>query len=131
MMGFRTACICLALGFVLASVVPPLRAAPDRTDGMALMSAVVNADSSLARGAGATGAEKILTGNYAVRFARDVRDCAYVVSTGSSEVYTWADSTASAASYAFDPAGVFVSIRDANDVNFVDRPFHLIVFCAS
>jgi hypothetical protein len=106
--------------------VPPPRAA---TLGMALMSAVVNAQGTLVRGAGAvstTGGD----GQYEVVFDRNVTACAYTASVASPDTDIPADGASVVLSVLIDnPNALFVRITQ-DQVGFALRPFQVIVFCA-
>jgi hypothetical protein len=104
------------------------RAAADNTLGMALLSASVNSDGTLARGV-ATGANKLGTGLYEVIFDRDLTTCSYTVSpgiaaNGGSLLATFSQAEGRAG----NADGVFVELQNQAG-NTVDAPFHLIVFC--
>lgn len=92
--------------------------------------AVVNADGTLARGAGVVSAAGILgsPGRYEVIFDRDVTACAYLATIGTAGTGTAATGTISTALLTGTTNGVFVrTIDDAGA--FAERPFHLLVMC--
>lgn len=98
--------------------------------GMTVMSAVLNADGTLARGEGVVSAGSAgFTGEYEVIFGRDVTACAYKASIGSS-----ATSGVESPGYATvvgrvgQPNGVFVATLDTAGDN-ANRGFHLLVYC--
>jgi len=97
--------------------------------GMAIMSAVVNADGTLARNAGATSATAFGSGQYEVIFERDVTACTYVATIGLS-----ATSGSSSPGFvtvvgrAGAPNGIFVTTDDATGAS-LNLGFHVIVFC--
>jgi hypothetical protein len=86
--------------------------------------AVVSSSGALVRGARATSASKLATGNYEVIFRRTVAQCAYQA--------TVADSTLGAEIGAEprtgNAKGVFVTTWSSNG-NPADKPFHLVVIC--
>lgn len=101
----------------------------DQTLGMALMSATVESDGTLVRGAGVASSFRSGTGNYDVRFSRSVADCTCTASLGAS---------GSAVAYSAQnfisancPFGASGNVRVWIKLNGVDAnyPFHLIVFC--
>ena len=98
----------------------PVAAAPDQTQGVALMSAIVNADGSLKSGTGVVSSERIDAGIYEVRFNRDIRDCvpvATVFEIGFAQLSEPAAGTL-----------VNVGTHTANG-GLSDFPFSLLVFC--
>ena len=118
----------LILILVAGSFAEPAFAAPDKTLGMALMSAVVDEFGALKRGSGSVSSEKIANGRYVVLFNRNVRDCTYVASLGlSTTVRDGVPGTADVRAYSSNVNGVLVNTSDGG---LADRPFHLIVFCA-
>jgi hypothetical protein len=70
----------LALTATLAASPAVLDAAPDQTLGMALMSAVVEANGTLISGTGVKNVTRTGTGGYLVQFDRSVAGCAPVAS---------------------------------------------------
>lgn len=65
---------CLQLAFLrIAS------AAPDNGNGVAILSARVDADGTLLSGSGVTGVTKVGTGTYQVDFDREVTECMFSV----------------------------------------------------
>jgi hypothetical protein len=101
--------------------------AADGTLGMALLSARVNVNATLAKGVGVTSVGKTPDGDgwYEVVFDRDVSGCAYAVTPA-----TFFDRLYGAVPSAGKPNGVLVRFRDIAGV-LRDTPFHLIVFCAN
>jgi hypothetical protein len=109
------------------NAVPPVAT---QSFGMALMSATVNADGSLDRGAGVTGATKLgTTGAYEVDFDRDVTTCSYVANAGGTGFDITALGFASAVKSKTNANAVVVLTGGTNGA-FTDLPFQLIVFCA-
>jgi hypothetical protein len=97
--------------------------------GTAVLSAVVDADGTLARGSGVTTVDKYGTGNYGVKFRRNVRNCTYVATIGLSGASgTETNSSIDVVSDNASVNGVFVDTEDFAGTQ-VDRGFHLIVFC--
>lgn len=119
----------LALALAGALAAAPVAAAPDQTLGPALLSAVVDSDGSLARGAGAVSSARLGTGQYEVIFNRDVRDCTYGATVGSAATGGLAPSAASPARRLGQDNGVFVRVSAGTTGNNIDRPFHLTAFC--
>lgn len=101
---------------------------PDGTLGMAVLSAVVGSDATIARGAGVTGGTHLGTGTYQIDFNRDVTGCTYDLAIG-----TTADGSTqgevNVASRAGDANGIFVTTYDLTGA-VADRSFHAFVFCA-
>jgi hypothetical protein len=89
--------------------------------------AVVDSNGTLARKSGATDVDKTGDGRYEVTFDRDVSDCAYVASIGTSTTATPAGGELGV-SQGNDPNDVFVRTRDSSGT-FADRGFHLAVHC--
>lgn len=131
----------LAVGLSLVSLpasaggpneLPPGASAPQAAVGdlgMSIMSAVVNADATLARGEGVTSTAGLGSGNFEVIFGRDVRACAYDASVGSSAtVGTEPAGYVTVVGRAGQPNGVFLQTLDTTGT-VVARGFHLIVYC--
>lgn len=118
---FRT----LAASALLASTIasPVLAAAPPSA------AAVVDADGTLARGIGATGASRVGTGSYTVTFtnASLSTSCAYVASIGLSATSGISDpGTVSVAAVSGDTVSVLTYDQHAEPA---DRGFHVYVAC--
>jgi hypothetical protein len=91
--------------------------------------AVVNADGTLARGAGVTGAAAIGTGIYEVTFDRDLRGCTYVATPGGPTATTiLPQALAFTASGHNSASGVYVETK-APAGGLTAFPFHLSVRC--
>jgi hypothetical protein len=109
-------------------------AAPDKTLGTALMSAVVTYQGQLVRGSGVTSVSNPNTGRYLVSFNRDITDCTWVLNPqteGSFAHGTFGPLN----SYAANQLLVVVEAitgATSNSVSFNAEPddFNLIVFCA-
>ncbi|WP_271199764.1 hypothetical protein [Methylopila turkensis] len=113
---------------------PGARAQPnvDPTDlGMALMSAAINADGTIARGEGviATGTTKLGLGVYEVGFDRDITRCAYAVTVGESSIGSATPAAAGVTRRSGNDNGVFIQIDNAIDGTNVDRDFFVLVYC--
>jgi hypothetical protein len=105
----------------------------DMVDGLDsehfLLSAVVNADGSLARGVGAASVSTSGTGNKIVIFDRNVRDCTYTASVGLSGASgTSAAGFITVVGAAIDENGVFVTTDDILGAS-TDLGFHLHLTC--
>jgi hypothetical protein len=121
-------------GFLLALTAvllpAPAWAAPDDSLGMALMSAVVNDDGTLARGAGAVSSQKIDNGKVVVVFNRNVRECTYVATLGFANTNSLGiGGTVDVRGYSADVNAVLV-LTSSTAPSPSNMPFHLIVFCA-
>jgi len=90
--------------------------------------ASVNANGSLARGAGATGSLLLGTGAYEVDFSANVSGCAYVATLGNSTGGTAPAGYITDAPRAGNPDGVFIKIENTASTA-TDEKFHLGVFC--
>lgn len=110
-------------------VSPSASPSPDGTLGMAILSAVVNSDATIARGAGTTGSIHLGTGLYEVDFNRDVSACMYDVTVGTTSDGS-TTGVATDATRAGNVSGVFVETFDATGGATNDKSFHLVVFCA-
>ena len=107
-------------------------AAGARTTGPAVLSAVVNADGTLARGIGAVSAQQTgVDGEYRVTFGRDVSGCAYTATAGEATAVGPDDAiTLSAAPDAASSGTVFLLEYDAILArDSYSSGFHLIVVC--
>jgi len=118
-----------ALATTLVAAPAAIRAAPDQTLGMALMSALVRQDGMLLGGAGATSSSRHQTGRYRVFFNRSVVGCDYVATRSHFIENAHMDpATISTAPSADSADGVWVVVQEADGTD-VDRVFRLIVFC--
>ena len=71
-----TVAVVFAGTFLTATHIQPTLAAPDRTQGMALMGVYVNySDGSLVRASGVTASQRLDVGRYVLTFDRTVDDC--------------------------------------------------------
>src|SRR4051812_24989462 len=125
-MMFRNA----AFFFIAASLVGTFadtvasRGAPDNSLGVAILSAVVAGDGTLARGTGAVSASRAAgdsSGGYYVTFDRDLNDCITVATIGGTDADTYAGSHAQA-TVLLNVSQAWVHTSDGAD-NLVDRPF--------
>lgn len=96
--------------------------------GMAMLSATVDSNGTIVRGAGATGGSYVGTGTYEVDFDRDVSGCTYASTVGPSDSGS-AQGQSDVAPRSGTADGVLVETLDSAG-NSKDLPFHLIVFCA-
>lgn len=97
--------------------------------GVAILSAVVDADGTLDRGSGVLSATNVNPGSYEVIFRRNVRQCTYVATIGiPGSVGTAVPGEINVAGASVSTSGVFVDIQDSAGFD-VNHPFHLIVFC--
>lgn len=98
--------------------------------GMAIMSAAINADGTIARGEGviATGTNNIGTGVYEVAFGRDITECTYQVTAGESGIGSAVPRVVAVTRRAGNPAGVFLQVQD-NAGTQINNPFFVLVYC--
>ena len=103
---------------------PPAPPAEVGDLGMAIMSARVNSDGSLAAGEGATSSSLIsaFPGAYQVDFGRDVTRCVYSV-TPFFDARPFAEPRSGA------PNAVFVQTNAYNSTSGQNTPFYLLVYC--
>jgi hypothetical protein len=111
---------------VLANAAPA-SAAPDGTLGMSVISAMINANGSIAAGAGVLNSAKLTTGFYNVTFNRTLSGCTFVGS-----ISTTIDTV---------PTGTLIMMREPSDLRILnvatfsdfktsaDRDFGVMVFC--
>jgi hypothetical protein len=102
--------------------------------------AVIRADGTIARQSGAVTAAGLLSpgGQFLVTFNRDVRECAYhaTVGTSANSMTSWGSQPAAHASVAFggiwtsNPGTIVVETYDAAG-NRLAQDFHVVVFCGS
>ena len=116
-------------GHVRPMVFGPAPPGADMTLGMTILSAVVNSDGTIARGAGATAASQLAKGEYEVDFDRDVSGCAYISTAGSATAGAIAYGQSDVAPRNGNANGVYVETL-ASDGTYYSIAFHLIVFCA-
>ncbi len=110
--------------FLVATQIQPTLAAPDNTQGMALMGAYVNySDGSLVRTSGVTASQRVSVGRYALTFNRTVSDCfitanVYDAGVGVGYAVVWLQSGNSATILTHNTGGARA-----------DHQFHVIAFC--
>lgn len=108
--------------------VAPAGAGSVANGGSAQLFAVVKIDGTIARDKGAVSSHKILTGGYEVIFARNVVNCVYTATIGSSIGDTPTLGFASVAPRFGNVNGVWVQTRNLSGVD-TDKPFHLWINC--
>lgn len=92
--------------------------------------AVIAADATLTRGSHVVSSTKQGTGAYAVRFDRNVRNCAYEATLGQNP----SDAGSGPAGF-IGTTGEFISVNGiwintySTAAALADQPFHLAVFC--
>jgi hypothetical protein len=102
--------------------------APDGTLGMALLSAAVNSNGTLARGSGVTSTASLGGGSYQVIFDRNVTQCVYVATIGDPSNSAAGPGQTDVAQRAGNVNGVF--LRTSNSAGtFTNLSFYLLVFC--
>ncbi|MPZ58606.1 MAG: hypothetical protein GEU91_19370 [Rhizobiales bacterium] len=112
----------------LAGALVTVAAAPDKALGMALLSAVVDQNGNLDRGAGIVSSARVSIGQYEVIFNQDVRECTYVATVGGTTIDTYTNKMiASPARRDQQDNGVWVRVSAGS--GHVDAPFHLTVVC--
>jgi hypothetical protein len=131
-MRFLPVCIlAVAIGSTLTA--ERIAAAPDQTQGVALLSAVVSSSGNLAHGAGAVSAAPLQTGVTKVTFNRPVGACNLVAS-----VLTPVLSPAPAGFAGFITVSPVINVPDtivvttrsvASGAPLQNQAFSLIVFC--
>ena len=124
--AFLAAALC---GLLLAAATPSARAAPDQTQGMALMSAVVRLDGTLVSGSGVVSSDRFLAFDYRVTFTRSVQGCTFVASSGTTENEGFSGGGVPiSTSVTFN--GTLLLPNVVSVFTHVDgSPFMLIVFC--
>lgn len=132
MTDFKSAAVFTVLGVLLASLPGPLRAAPDNTQGMALMSATVNNTTTpptLVRGSGAVSVSRPTTGIAHVVFDRDLSNCSCTTSVGSHQIGAYTPGTYfSTTNCPFAANSARIATKNES-YTLVNVSFHLIVFC--
>ena len=97
--------------------------------GMAMLSATVDSNGTIVRGAGTTGSTYVGVGSYEVDFDRDVSGCTYASNIGQTVSSGQSEGQSNVAPRSGNAEGVLVVTTDSAG-NSTDLPFHLIVFCA-
>ncbi len=112
-------------GAAVPSLVQSVRAAPDQTQGMALMGAVVNADGSLSYGYGVVSSSRAgngLNGSYDLTFDRYVHTCVFVPTTFQPQ--------ATAHTGGLLNNNLSIRINNLNNAGaYTDSAISLFVFC--
>ena len=93
-----------------------------------MMSASVDADGTLVRGKGATGAESFSSGTYEVDFSKNVQSCTYVAGLGNATYGTAPPGFITDAARSGNPNGVWVEVWNPSGSNVAEN-FHLLVGC--
>ena len=119
-----------ALATALVAVPASIRAAPDQTLGMAIMSAIVTAGGDLVGGAGAVSSvSTATTGFYTVKFNRNLQGCTCAaMHVGENALDAAINVTAFCPTLGESDTVAVRTWSIANDAA-EDKPFHLIVFC--
>jgi hypothetical protein len=125
-----------AAAFLVATAWNALQSAPvapavaDKTLGMALMSATVDAATppNLIRGSGVVSVNRQFAGFHEVVFNRDLSNCSCTASTGRYSVGNYTSTVTAAANCPYASNSVVVATTN-HQASFTDSPFHLIVFC--
>ena len=123
-----------AVAIAAAAVAVAVPAAAGQHAAPTVLSAVVNADGTLARGIGAVSSQQTgVDGEYRVTFTRDVSGCAYVAGAGEAAAFSSGPDDAITLSAAPDnssTATVFILEYDAILArDSYSSGFHLIVVC--
>ena len=98
--------------------------------GMAIMSAAINADGTIARGEGVVpaGTQRLSAGVYEVGFGRDITACTYQLTAGESGIGSATPRMVAVTRRSGNNAGLFLQIRDATNAA-IDNPFFVLVYC--
>ena len=119
----------LALAAALVAAPASIRAAPDQTLGMALMSATVSDSGVLVAGSGVASIVRPSTGTYVIAFKRDLDACTCTASFGGHTVGIFTAAQNFISANCPSGAGNNVRVLMSNNGAFVNWPFQLIVFC--
>lgn len=106
-----------------------LLGSPQGGFGAAILTAVIDSDSTIARGSGVTSAASFGFGNYEVIFKRNIRNCAYSATlseSGSSTVP--APGSIGITGRSANVKGVFVNIDDIDGLG-VEGGFTVVINC--
>jgi hypothetical protein len=118
----------MVLAAALVAAPASIRAAPDQTLSMALMSATVSDSGVLVAGSGVVS----ITGAYDIAFERDLEACTCTASFGSHNDISWLGENYISANCPFGAGNnvrvLMLSVSSDGGVP-VNRPFQLIVFC--
>jgi hypothetical protein len=126
--GAATALTMCAAAWGALQYTQPAKAAADGTQGMAMMSAVVRSDGTLARGAGALSSVRRTEGYYEIIFDRNIRNCTMSALIGPDTYPGHYPVTLVSGQFTDNSSAYRVAVLRPNDV-FVDSPFHLLAFC--
>ena len=121
----------------IAAYRTPASAAADDTLGMAMMSASVNFNGTLAHGSGVISTQKTGTGSYTIVFERSIASCTCTATVGGNDGATsylysyFTTANCPGISKPVDTAEVFTSQYKSvsQTIELTDTDFHLIVFC--
>jgi len=122
--ALRRAAVAVLIG-ILVMMPRHLRAAPDDTNGMALLSAVVNLQGALVRGSGVMSFNRQAAGFYSIMFDRSIDQCAF---SASMEEVGFVVVQAALKDLQTGRIGLVVNTRHADDTSD-DIAFSVIVFC--
>lgn len=118
--------------FIIMLAVPAgsLRATPDDTLGVALMSASVDGENppNLIRGSGAVSVTRIAEGIFNIVFSRSVANCSCTASAGDFVVGNQRSAFTATANCPYNASSVRV-VTSYHDGSTSSSPFHVIVFC--
>jgi hypothetical protein len=120
----------VAAGWSVLQSAPVAPAAADKTLGMALMSATVDANTppNLVRGSGAVSVSSSGIGFADVVFDRDLSNCSCTASAGTHLLGNYTSLVTASANCPYASKSALVITTDHNNM-FTIAPFHLIVFC--
>jgi hypothetical protein len=113
-----------AIGGILLPAPPA--AAPDRAQGVALMSATIRGNGTLVSSSGLVDASRIVAGGYRLEFARSIGACTVVANVSKSGPGSGSPSGHVSTS---GTTNVLIALTRDLDGDQVDRDFHIIVFC--
>jgi hypothetical protein len=119
-----------AAAIAAALLASPVVAAPDRTQGVALMSATVAANGNLVRGSGVVSSIREAVGSYIVTFERPIDTCVAAgnVSQGIGVEFQRPVPGSVSAAFLGEPNEAMVVVTDADGQND-DLGFQLLLFC--
>jgi hypothetical protein len=125
--NLKSAAVLSVFAFLLVLPAGPLRALPDNTLGMALMS-VSAYGSTVLHNSGAQSITNTGAGTYEIIFDRNIVDCVHigsVTNTGSADFGTWRVKVRQLSS---EPTKVRILTTQSNGT-LTTFPFSLLVFC--
>jgi hypothetical protein len=114
--------------FAAALLAAPAAAAPDRTQGVAVMSGIVSFIGTLSDASGIISAQILTTGNYKLEFARPLAGCTRVAGPGQAAIGPGPASVGIVSTRVQSGSTLIVEIHD-DDGFAANRDFHIIVFC--